>query len=66
MSPNVIQQEINPSLALGKGADEVLSLFVLMCECYLFESSWLMWSGRLFLVGYCSSLVDHKYSLQYV
>lgn len=27
-------------------------LYVLVCECYLFESSWLMCSGRLFLVGY--------------
>lgn len=29
-----------------------MSLFVLVCERYLFESSWIMWSGRLFLVGY--------------
>lgn len=35
--------------------DEVVSQFVPVYECYLFicfKSSWQLWSGRLFLVGY--------------
>lgn len=29
--------------------DEAASLFVLTCDCYLCQSSWLMWSGGLLL-----------------
>lgn len=44
-----------------------------MLVCYLFESSWLMWSGRLFLVGYlllfsgpCSVVQDFLTSRTFV
>lgn len=40
------------------GGSEVGSLIELMCERYLFKSSWLMWSLGLFLDAHCSSLVN--------
>lgn len=45
--PHLLIEKINHSVALGEGVNKGCK-----SVCYLLESSWIMWSGRLFLVGY--------------